>query len=90
MDDKLPDGFYPFANEMLPLSELGMMEAPPELEALLLATAARSGVEILRDKPVELRCELEGRLEATFVVFWPTGEERLNILAPKDAIKGRA
>jgi hypothetical protein len=90
LSEKLPDGLYPFANEMFPLSELGMMEAPPELEALLIRSAAENGIEILRDKVVELRCEVAGQPEATFVVFWPSGQERVNILAPKLSIKGRA
>lgn len=90
MDHRLPDGLYPFADARLPLSELGMMEAPAELEALLLRSAADSGVTIARDQPVELRCAAPGYPDATFLVFWPTGHERLNILAPKSAIKGRA
>lgn len=90
MSELLPDGLYPFADARLPLSELGMMEAPAELEALLLRSAAQSGIEIIRDRPVEIRCAAEGYPDATFLVFWPSGHEHLNILAPKASIKGRA
>lgn len=88
--DRLPDGHYPFADQMLPLSELAMREAPAELERLLKDTAAKSGIEITRDQPVEIRCEAPGYPTATFLVFWPSGEEHLNILAPKDSVSGRA
>ncbi|WP_454714580.1 hypothetical protein [Caulobacter segnis] len=90
MSQRLPDGLYPFANTRLPLAELRMMEAPAELEALILTAAEENGIELLRDKPVEIRCSALGYPDATFLVFWPTGEAHLNILAPKSAITGRA
>lgn len=90
MNDQLPDGDYPFADVRLPLSEMGMMEAPPELEALLRSAAEKDGVEIVRDQTVELRCTSESFPDATFVVFWPSGNERLNILAPKGAVVGKS
>lgn len=86
----LPDGIYPFANERLPLSEMAMREAPRELEYLLKAAAVRNGTAIKRDIPVELTCEAAGFPDATFLVFWPTGEERIHILAPKTSVIGRA
>lgn len=90
MDFRLPDGDYPFADTRLPLSEMGMMEAPPEIEAVLRAAAQKDGVELIRDQPAELRCTSENFPDATFVVFCPSGNERLNILAPKTSIQGRA
>lgn len=90
MTTQLPDGDYPFANVRLPLRELAMMEAPRELEALLVASARASGIEIVRDQPVELTCSSEEYPDATFVVFWPSGQERMNILAPAGSGAGRA
>lgn len=90
LDYKLPDGLYPFADTQLPLSEMEMMEAPFQLEELLRKAALSDGVEIIRDRPVELRCTSDEFPEATFLVFWPSGRERLNILAPKAAGRGRA
>jgi hypothetical protein len=87
---QLPDGLYPFADKHLPLSELAMMEAPRELELLLLKAARDARIDILRDEPVELRCSSDAFPDATFLVYWPTGEEHLNILAPKSALVGRA
>ena len=88
--DLLPDGLYPFADARLPLREMAMMEAPPELEVLLLKAAQDNKVEIIRDRPVELLCASADHPDATFLVFWPSGAARLNILAPKAAVKGRA
>jgi hypothetical protein len=90
LNDQLPDGLYPFADTILPLSEMAMMEAPPALEAILRIAAEESGVEIIRDQPVELRCKSAEYPDATFMVFWPRGGERLHVLAPKASVKGRA
>lgn len=90
MDHQLPDGVYPFADTRLPLSDMAMMEAPQALEAVLRAAARESGVDILRDQPVELRCTSDAYPDATFMVFWPSGDERLHVLAPKTSVKGRA
>ena len=79
----LPDGDYPFIDKTYPLGELGFIEAPVELERLLRDQARANGFAIIRDMPVELRCLYSGYPEATFLVFWPSGNERLNILAPK-------
>lgn len=87
---KLPDGNYPFADQLLPLDELAMREAPPDLERLIKDTAEKTGIQIIRDRPVEIRCEAPGHPTATFLVFWPAGDERMNILAPKDSVIGRA
>ena len=59
MAPSLPDGRYPFIDELLPLSDMTMVEAPPQLEALFKSQAAKRGVEINRDEPVELRCQSE-------------------------------
>lgn len=75
LTDRLPDGLYPFADRRLPLSELAMMEAPRDLERLLRESAQASGVTIIRDTPVELRCTSDWFPDATFLVFWPSGEE---------------
>lgn len=87
---QLPDGLYPFADTRMPLSDMAMMEAPRELEDLLRDAALSAGVRILRDSPVELRCTSATYPDATFLVFWPSGAERLNILAPKAFVRGRA
>jgi hypothetical protein len=60
LDAKLPDGLYPFNDERLPLSELAMIEAPPQLEALFKSQGAANGIQIVRDEPVELRCNTGG------------------------------
>ena len=79
----LPDGDYPFIDQRLPLSELAMVEAPAELEALFKKQAARNGIDILRDQPVELRCQSEEFADATFLIWWPTGSNRIHMLVPK-------
>lgn len=85
----LPDGLYPFIDKRLPLSELVMIEAPQELEALLKSQAAANGVEIIRDEPVELRCESAEYPDATFLVYWPRSSERIHMLAPKQFSSSR-
>lgn len=90
MDHRLPDGLYPFADTRLPLAELVMVEAPPELEALLKEAAAQNGVEIIRDRPVELTCRSEAYPDATFPAFWPSGQDRIHIPAPRASVRGRA
>ena len=85
----LPDGFYPFIDRRLPLSELTMVEAPPDLEALFKSQAAE-GIEIIRDEPVELHCQSEQYPDATFLVYWPGGHERIHMLVPTKFAKGRA
>ena len=79
----LPDGDYPFIDQRLPLSELAMVEAPAELEALFKKQAARNGIDILRDQPVELRCQSEEFADATFLIWWPTGSNSIHMLVPK-------
>jgi hypothetical protein len=86
----LPDGLYPFIDRRLPLSELIMVEAPPELEALFKSQAAANGIEILRDCPVELKCASEEYPDAIFLVYWPHGHDRIHMLVPRKFAEGRA
>ena len=87
---QLPDGHYPFIDERLPLSELVMIEAPSDLEALFKSQTAANGNDIIRDEPVELRCQSEAYPDATFLVFWPRGTDRIHMLVPKKFAQGRA
>ena len=87
---KLPDGLYPFIDRRIPLAEMAMVEAPPELEALFKSQAATNGIEIIRDEPVELRCRSEEYPDATFLIYWPLGHERIHMLVPKKFAIGRA
>jgi hypothetical protein len=86
----LPDGLYPFIDERLPLAELAMIEAPRDLEALLKGQAAANGIEIVRGEPVEIRCQSEQYPDATFLVYWPHGTDRIHMLVPKKFASGRA
>ena len=86
----LPDGEYPFIDERLPLAEMTMVEAPPRLEALFKEQAERNGIVIIRDQPVELRCRSEEYPDATFLIWWPTGHDRIHMLVPKKFATGRA
>jgi len=87
---QLPDGLYPFIDRRLPLAELTMVEAPRELETLFKSQAAANGIEIIRDEPVELRCNSKEYPAATFLIYWPLGYDRIHMLVPKDVAKGRA
>lgn len=42
--------------EEYPIATMAMAKAPVELETLLRATARDTGIEIIRDVPVELIC----------------------------------
>lgn len=90
MIEKLADGLYPFIDERLPLSHLAMVEAPPDLEALFKSQAAANGIDIIRDQPVELRCQSEEYPDATFLIYWPHGSARIHMLVPKKFATGRA
>jgi hypothetical protein len=87
---QLPDGRYPFIDERLPLYDLVMVEAPSDLEALFKSQAIANGIEIIRDEPVELRCHSAEYPDATFLVFWPRGTDRIHMLVPKRLAEGRA
>lgn len=86
----LPDGLYPFIDQRLPLAELSMTEAPPELEALFKKQALSNGVAIKRDEPIELSCQSEAYPDATFLIYWPSGQEKIHMLVPSSFAKGRA
>jgi hypothetical protein len=87
---ELSDGLYPFIDERLPLTELVMVEAPDDLEALFKSQAVANGIEIIRDAPVEIRCQSEAYPDATFLIFWPRGTDRIHMLVPKRFVAGRA
>jgi hypothetical protein len=86
----LPEGDYPFIDERLPLSEMAWVEAPADLEALFKSQAAANGSEILRDEPVELQCRSADYPDATFLVYWPHGTDRIDMLVPTKFASGRA
>ncbi len=56
---RLQDGLYPFIDQRLPLSELAMVEAPPQLEALFKAQAAANALD------ASSPCPPLGRLQAS-------------------------
>jgi hypothetical protein len=85
----LPDGEYPFIDERLPLTQMVMVEAPARLEALFKDQAATNGVSILRDQPVELRCQSKDYPDATFLIWWPSGSDRIHMLVPKQFASNR-
>jgi hypothetical protein len=89
-DNQLPPGSYPFADGYHPLEALAFAEAPPELEAFLKQVADAAGVIITRDRPVELLCRSPDLADQKFMVWWPSGHERLHVLTPKALIRGRA
>lgn len=85
----LPDGMYPFIDQMLPLADLAMIEAPLTLKSVLLEQSRANGIEIIRDEPVEIRCVTAEFGDAVFLIYWPTGEE-MHMLAPRQFQHGLA
>jgi hypothetical protein len=69
---------------------MAMIEAPPQLEALFRTQAAKNGIEIIRDAPVELRCQSEEYPDAVFLIYWPSGQDRIHMLVPKEFRTGQA
>jgi hypothetical protein len=69
---------------------MAMVEAPPKLEALFRAQAAANGIEIIRDRTVELRCQSEEYPDAVFLIYWPSGQDRIHALVPKEHVKSQA
>ena len=67
-----------------------MIEAALELEALFKAQVAANGMDIIRDKPVELSCQSDDQPEAVFLVYWPSGHDRIHMLVPRNFAIGRA
>jgi hypothetical protein len=90
MVPQLPHGLYPFIDQRLPLTELTMGEAPTDLEALFKSQATANGTTIIRDRPVELTCRSAEYPEATFLIYWPRGQDRIHMLVPKRFAQGRA
>ncbi|MDX7952414.1 hypothetical protein P7D22_14680 [Lichenihabitans sp. Uapishka_5] len=86
----LADGFYPFIDEMLPLSEMVMGLPPPELASLIAEQALRSGTPVRRDEVVELKLAHGPETKARFVVFWPSDDPQLYMLMPKRFVRGKA
>ena len=84
------DGKYPFVAERLPLSDLAWIEVPANLETLLRDQAQSNGIELIKGRPVELRCVTPQYGDAVFMVFLPHDEDRLHMLAPKRFQKGKA
>lgn len=85
----LSDRDYPFGEEVYPLAELAMSEAPPALAAFLTSQAENNGVELIRDEVVELICISNGMAEQRFTVYWPSGAG-MHVLVPRRHVIGRA
>lgn len=85
----LPDGDYPFRDEVYPLAELAMSEAPAELAKFLIEQAAANDVELMRDAVVEVVCRGEGIPVQRFVVYWPSASG-IHVLVPKSFVVGNA
>lgn len=66
-----------------------MIEVPPDLEALLKEQASKNRIFIVRNQPVELRCQTKEFGDACFLIYWPEGE-RMHMLAPKGFVTGQA
>ena len=73
-----------------PLTRPGPCESWTDLESLFKSQAAANGFDIARDEPVELRCSSEQYSDATFLVYWPRGSERIHMIVPKKFATGRA
>jgi hypothetical protein len=86
----LDNGEYPFIGERLPLSHLAWIEVPPSLEDLFRDQARANGIQLIKGRPLELRCVTPQYGEAVFMIFWPHDEDRLHMLAPKEFQKGKA
>lgn len=85
----LPDGDYPFREDVYPLAELAMAEAPPELVEFLVAQARVIGIDLIRDEIVELVCKGDGVPEQRFTIYWPSSAG-MHVLVPKTHVVGRA
>lgn len=85
----LPDGDYPFREDVYPLADLAMAEAPADLARFLMAQAKANGIDLIRDEVVELVCRGDEMPEQRFTVYWPT-TGGLHVLVPKSFVIGRA
>jgi hypothetical protein len=86
----LPPGSYPFVDQRLPLEQMAMTEAPADLEALFRREAKANGIELIRDLPVELTLRSDAMPDATFLIWWPSDNERIHMLVPLEHVRGRA
>lgn len=86
----LPDGKYPFIDREYALADMIMAEAPSELADLFKSQAKANGIELLRDKPYELRCRMAEFDDAAFFIYWPHGTASIYMLTPKGFVTGRA
>lgn len=41
-------------------------------------------------EPVELKCRLGNETIATFLVWYPAGQDRIHMLVPREHVTGRA
>jgi hypothetical protein len=87
---KPPSGSCPFIDRRFPLSELAMTEAPADLECLFRREAEANGIELIRDRPVELTLRSDVLPDATFLIWWPSDDDRIHMLVPVDHVRGRA
>lgn len=85
----LPDQTYPFREDIYPLAEMAMSEAPPEFANFLFAQAEANSIKLVRNEVVELVCRGEGIPELRFIVYWPSNAG-LHVLVPKRYVIGRA
>ncbi len=86
----LPDGVYPFMDQRLPLAQLTMVEVSPDLESIFRSQAASRNVELVRDKPIELHCVLDNLPDPVYLLYWPTGFEKIHILMPKNLVSAKS
>lgn len=85
----LLDGNYPFRENVYPLAEMAMSEAPSELANFVFAQAEANSIKLVRDEVSELVCRGDGIPELRFTIYWPSGGG-LHVLVPKRYIVGRA
>ena len=62
-------------------------EAPPPLVDLLRSQAARNEIEIVRDAEVRLDCDMPDGSCIPLLIFWPSGEQPMNIRLYNDREK---
>jgi hypothetical protein len=86
----LPDGDYPFAETRYPLLKMQMVEVPEAMQTLFESSAISSGIIIIRDQLVELRCRMPDIDDAVFAIWWPSGSAKMHMLVPKSKVSGRA
>jgi hypothetical protein len=63
------------------------VEASRHLRDRLKSQAAANVIDIVHDESVKIRCQSESYPEATFLVFWPHGTNRIHMLVPKRFVR---